>query len=195
MAGRKAYPVYQELAEVIRRSSVVHVDETGWRIGTLSAWLWVFTNQETTVYAIRDNRGSDVIVEILGKEFKGILVSDCFVAYNDKKLAAWSKQKCLVDLLKDLKGMEENKTGRAVHFAQQLIAVLQAALKLKTDKPNLDPVSFTVRAQDLETQLDALISEHRNLKDRDNLRFARRLRKHRPHLLRFLYVDGLGCHE
>ena len=192
LAG-KACPVYQELIEVIRRSIVVHADETGWRIGTLSAWLWVFTNQETTVYAIRDNRGSDVIVEILGKEFKGILVSDCFVAYNDKKLAAWLKQKCLAHLLKDLKGMEENKTGRAVHFAQQLIAVLQAALKLKTDKPDLDPVSFTVRAQDLETQLDALISEHRNLKDRDNLRFARRLRKHRPHLLRFLYVDGLDA--
>jgi hypothetical protein len=43
----------------------------------------------------------------------------------------------------------------------------------------------------LETQLDILISKRRNLKDRDNLRFARRLRKHRPHLLRFLYVDGL----
>ena len=41
-----ARPVYQELIEVIRRSSVVHADETGWRIGTLSAWLWVFTNQE-----------------------------------------------------------------------------------------------------------------------------------------------------
>jgi transposase len=192
LAG-KAYPVYQELVEALRRSSVVHADETGWRIGTLSAWLWVFTNQEVTVYAIRDNRGSDVVVEILGKEFKGILVSDCFVAYNDKKLAAWLKQKCLAHLLKDLKGMEERKTGRAVRFAQQLIVLLQAALKLKTDKPNLDQATFAVRAQDLETQLDALISQHRNLKDRDNLRFARRLRKHRPHLLRFLYVDGLDA--
>jgi transposase len=27
--------------------------------------------------------------------------------------------------------------------------------------------------------------------DRDNVRMAKRLRKHRPHLLRFLYVDGL----
>jgi transposase len=189
----KAYPVYQELVEAIRRSSVVHADETGWRIGTLSAWLWVFTNQEVTVYAIRDNRGSDVIIEILGKEFKGILVSDCFVAYNDKKLAAWLKQKCLAHLLKDLKGMEECKTGRPGRFAQQLIAVLQAALQLKTEKFTLDPVTFTVRAQNLETQLDALISQQRNLKDRDNLRFARRLRKHRPHLLRFLYVDGLDA--
>jgi len=191
--AEKAYPVYQELIEVVRRSSVVHADETGWRIGTLSAWLWVFTNQEATVYAIRENRSSDVVVEILGKEFKGILASDCFVAYDDKRLAAWVKQKCIAHLLKDLKGMEECKTGRAVRFAQQLISVLQAALKLKAEKPNQDQATFVQRARDLETQLDALISRQRNLKDRENVRFARRLRKHRPHLLRFLYVDGLDA--
>jgi transposase len=80
-----------------------------------------------------------------------------------------------------------------VRFAQQLTTVLRAALKLKAEKTNLDPVIFAQRAQALETQLDALISQRRQLKDRDNLRFARRLRKHRPHLLRFLYVDGLDA--
>jgi transposase len=186
-------PVYQKLIEVARCSNVVHADETGWRIGTLSAWLWVFTNQEITVYAIRDNRSSDVVVEVLGREFKGILASDCFVAYDDKRLAAWLKQKCLSHLLKDLKEMEESKTGRAVHFARDGTAVLRAALALKAEKSNLDPVTFALRAQALETQLDALISRQRNLKDRENVRFARRLRKHRPHLLRFLYVDGLDA--
>jgi transposase len=188
-----ARPVYQELIEVIRRSMVVHADETGWRIGILSAWLWVFANTEATVYAIRDNRSSDVVVEILGEKFKGILASDCFVAYDDKRLTDWLKQKCFSHLLKDLKGMEESKTGRAVRFAQQLTTLLRAALALKAQKPNLDPATFTQRAQTLETQLDSLISTHRHLKDRDNLRFARRLRKHRPHLLRFLYVDGLDA--
>jgi hypothetical protein len=96
-------------------------------------------------------------------------------------------------LLKDLKGMEESKTGRAVQYAQQLTVVFQAALKLKAEQLGLDPITFALRAQDLETQLDALISRQRNLKDRDNVRFARRLRKHRPHLLRFLYVDGLDA--
>jgi transposase len=188
-----ARPVYQDLIDVVRRSSVVHADETGWRIGILSAWLWVFANQEVTVYAIRDNRSSDVVVEILGKKFKGILASDCFVAYDDQRLKAWLKQKCLSHLLKDLKEMEESKTGRAVRFAQQLTAVLQTALKLKAEKPNLVPATFAQRTQALETQLDALISQRRQLKDRDNIRFARRLRKHRPHLLRFLYVDGLDA--
>jgi len=188
--GETARPVYEELIEAMAHSSVVHADETGWRIGTLSAWLWVFTNQEATVYAIRDNRSSDVVVEILGRQFKGILASDCFLAYDDKRLKDWLKQKCLSHLLKEMK---ESKTGRAVRFAQQLTAVLQAALKLKAEKPSLDLAIFAQRAQALETQLDALISRQRNLKDRENVRFARRLRKHRPHLLRFLYVDGLDA--
>ena len=191
--AKVARPVYEELIEVVRRSLVVHADETGWRIGTLPAWLWVFTNQEATVYVFRDNRSSDVVVEILGEKFKGILASDCFLAYDDKRLSDWLKQKCLSHLLKDLKGMEESKTGRAVRFAQQLTTLLRAALALKAEKANLDPANFTQRAQDLETQLDSLISRQRNLKDRDNVRFARRLRKHRPHLLRFLYVDDLDA--
>jgi hypothetical protein len=70
---------------------------------------------------------------------------------------------------------------------------LRAALALKKEKTNLDPVIFAQRAQALETQLDALISRQPNLKDRDNIRFAKRLRKHRPHLLHFLYVDGLDA--
>jgi transposase len=188
-----ARPVYEELIEVIRRSMVVHADETGWRIGILPAWLWVFTNQEATVYVIRDNRSSDVVIEILGEKFKGVLVSDCFVAYDDKRLTDWLKQKCFSHLLKDLNEMEESKTGRAVHFAQQLTTLLRAALALKAEKGCLDPAIFTQRAQALETQLDTLISKQRNLKDRDNVRFARRLRKHRPHLLRFLYVDDLDA--
>ena len=45
--ARTARPVYAELLEAIRKCSVVNADETGWRIGTLSAWLWVFTNSRS----------------------------------------------------------------------------------------------------------------------------------------------------
>jgi transposase len=189
--AKTARPVYQALIEAVRRCSVVHVDETGWRIGTLSAWLWVFTNQEVSVYAIRDNRSSDVVIDILGQEFQGILASDCFLAYDEKRLADWLKQKCVGHLLRELSEMKADKTGRAVHLAQDLTAVLQSALALKAEKPTLAPTAFSQHAQTLETRLDALIAPQRRLKDTDNLRFTKRLRKHRPHLLRFLYVDDL----
>ena len=189
--AKTAQPVYRDLIQVARRSLVVYADETGWRIGTLPGWLWVFTNQEVTVYAIRDNRSSDVVIEILGEKFKGILASDCFLAYDDKRLKDWLKQKCLSHLLLDLKEIEGSKTGRAAQFSRDGTTLLRAALVLKAEKPKLDPALFAQRAQTLETQLDALISRQRQLKDPDNLRFARRLRKQRLHLLRFLYVDGL----
>ncbi len=186
-----ARPVYEALLEMIRQCSVVHADETGWRIGTLAAWLWVFTNRDLTVYAIRDNRSSDVVVDILGREFKGILASDCFLAYDDKRLSTWLKQKCMSHLLKDLKEMQESKNGRALQFAHQMTTVLQEALELKKQKSSLDPFTFSQRTRDLEARLDALIAPKRRLSDRDNARFAKRLRKHRPHLLRFLYVNEL----
>jgi transposase len=191
--SKTASPVYEALLEMIRQCSVVHADETGWRIGTLAAWLWVFTNREATVYVIRANRSSDVVIDVLGQEFKGILASDCFLAYDEKRLSAWLKQKCVSHLLTDLKEMKESKSGRALQFARQMTSVLQEALALKRLKSSLDPFTFFQHARDLEYRLDALIAPQRRLSDCDNARFAKRLRKHRPHLLRFLYVNELDA--
>jgi len=191
--AQQARPVYIELIEALRACVVVHADETGWRIGVLSAWLWVFTNQQITVYAIENSRGHEVVVHILGKEFKGILVSDCFLAYDHHELAAWLKQKCLAHLLKNLKELTEIKTRGAIRFARDATAVLKQALTLKAARPSLDEASFSQQAAELEARLDALIDPQRQLTDPDNCRFAKRLRKHRQHILRFLYVDELDA--
>jgi hypothetical protein len=185
--------VYLELIEALRGCVAVHADETGWRIGTLSAWLWVFTQQHITVYTIADNRSHEVVLDILGREFKGILVGDCFRAYDHRTLADWLKQKCLGHLLKDLKELTETKTRGAVRFARGVTALLKEALALKAKKPSLDASTFAQRAADLEARLDALIDPQRRLSDPDNARFAKRLRRQRPHILRFLYVDGLDA--
>lgn len=189
--ARTARPVYEELLKAIRQCSVVNADETGWRIGTLSAWLWVFTHRDVTVYTIRANRSSDVVLDLLGTHFPGILTSDGHLAYDDGRLKEWLKQQCLSHLLRDLKDMNETKTGRAVHFARQATRLLQEALALKREKPTLTSRTFSHRARTLEARLDRLIASSRRFSDPDNARFAKRLRKHRPHLLRFLYVEDL----
>ena len=169
----QAQPLYQALLETLRTCAVVHGDETGWRIGALSAWLWVLTHQKLTVYTLDASRGHAVAFNILGKEFKGVWVSDCFLAYDHRALDKWLKQKCFSHLLKDLKKLTETKA----RFARDVKELLQAAMKLKTQK----------------ARLDELIDAKRKLTDPDNARFARRLRKQRPHILRFLYVDELDA--
>jgi len=191
--GGKGRPVYEELVEAISQSAVVHGDETGWRIGTLSAWLWVFTNSEMTVYTIAGGRGHEVVVNILGKEFKGVLVSDRFSAYDHKALAEGLKQKCLSHLLRNASEIEAKKKGAAVRFPRAVTALLREALMLKKEKPSLDPTIYLRRVHVLERRLDKLIDERRRFSDPDNKRFAKQLRKQRPHLLRFLYIDELDA--
>ncbi|MEW6406666.1 MAG: IS66 family transposase [Chloroflexota bacterium] len=187
----QAQPIYEGLVEALRACTVVHGDETGWRIGALSAWLWVFASQKLTVYTIATSRGHEVVLDILGKEFKGVLVSDCFLAYNHHELEDWLKQKCLSHLLKDLKELTETKVRGAVRFAREVKDLLQSALALKTQKEQLSTEQYAQQASALEARLDELIDAKRQLTDPDNARFAKRLRKHRQHILRFLYVDEL----
>jgi transposase len=191
--AEQARPVYKELMNVLRASSVVHVDETGWRIGTLSAWLWVFTNRDTTLYTIRSSRGHEVVVDILGAEFAGILNTDCFRAYDAKALADWLKQKCVGHLLRNLSEIQAEKTRGAVRFARDVTVLLRETLQLKAEKPHLPAQTFAEQAAALEERLDRLIDQRRRFTDPDNARFAKRLRKHRNHLLRFLYVDELDA--
>jgi len=189
--AEKAKPVYEELVAAIRSAAAVYADETGWRIGVLSAWLWVFTSQKVTVYTISPRRSHEVVVEVLGKQFAGVLVSDCFLAYDHKGLREWLKQKCFAHFLRELAKLEGEKTKGAVRFPRALAQVLREALALREEKGKLDEASFKVRLQEVERKLDALIAERRRFSDPDNARFAKRLRKQRPHLLRFLEMEGV----
>jgi hypothetical protein len=70
---RLAMPSYDRLVEAARHSAVQHVDETGGKIGGRSAWLWVFADEHATLYRIRKSRGHEVVVEVLGEDYQGVL--------------------------------------------------------------------------------------------------------------------------
>ena len=145
------------------------------------------------MYTIRRSRGHEVVLDILGTEFAGILNTDCFLAYDANALADWLKQKCVGHLLRNLSEIEASKTRGAVRFARNVTQLLQDALRLKAGKGDLPPTAFVEQSAALEERLDTLCHERRRFTDPDNARFAKRLRKHREHLLRFLYVDELDA--
>jgi transposase len=65
-----------------RRGAVVTPDETGWRVGGRSAWLWTVTDPRTTIYAIERGRGADVIRSLLGDGYAGVVVRDGWAPYR-----------------------------------------------------------------------------------------------------------------
>ncbi len=180
----KAESTYDLIIQQARNSAVIHADETGWNIGGKSAWLWVFTNYELTVYAIRYSRAHGVIEEILGVKFDGVLVSDFFSAYNPIDCA---KAKCMAHLLNTLSEMEKNKKGIGARFARIACQIIRDAIELKRKKTTISQAAYQKKVQQIENRLDLLLQGHYT--DPDNRRLANRMRKHRQSLFTFLYED------
>ena len=183
-----ARPGYDRPVEAARKSAVQHVDETGWKIGGRSAWLWVFADGHATLYRIRPSRAHDVVVEVLGEDFGGVLASDCFLAYDPLPFA---KQKCLAHLLKTCGEIERSKTRGAVRFCRRVAALLRKAMALKRRRGTIGDRGYAVLRGKVHAELDRLLAGVYT--DPDNARLARRLRKQREHLLRFLDRDGVDA--
>ena len=81
--ARDAAPLYGLLCDQVRSSSLVVPDETGWRVGAVRHWLWVFTTPETTVYAICPGRSFHDATSVLGPDFDG-----CWCATGGWSIAA-----------------------------------------------------------------------------------------------------------
>ena len=103
--ARDAAPTYAALWRQVRESDVVTPDETGWRVGALRHWLWVFATPATTVYAILPGRGFDDAVTVLGDDFDGVLVRDGWVVYRCFDTAR--HQSCLAHLLRRCREIQE----------------------------------------------------------------------------------------
>ena len=187
--GQRFAPTYTDLQKQMRQSAVAHGDETGWRIGGHSAWLWVLANDQISLYVIDAHRDHTVVERLLGQQYQGVLVSDCFRAYDP---LPYKKSKCAGHLLNRCKKViEESANLSASRFATQVAIILRNAIKLKERKPTMNAHGYRVACGRLEAALNRLL-DHR-YRQADIVRFAKLLRKQRPHLFTFLYVDAVDA--
>jgi transposase len=184
--AQRLEPTYLALILAIRQREVVYADETGWKIGGHNAWVWVFTESEITVYVIDLSRGHEVVEEVVGQAFSGILVSDCFLAYDP---LGYEQQKCLAHLLRSCRQIEALKSRGAVRFSRQVSRLLRAAIKLKERREQMSLHGYQIACGRLEVALDRLLEAR--LTDPDNVRLAQRLKKHRHQLFTFLYEEAV----
>src|SRR5262245_28694007 len=131
---RLSHPSYRRRIEAARRSPVQHADETGWKIGGHPAWLWGFADRHATIYLIRRSRGHEVAEEVLGDDYRGVLVSDCFPAYDP---LPYLKSKCAAHLLRRCSEMARSKVRGAVRFPPRVATLARRALGLKRRRGRL----------------------------------------------------------
>jgi transposase len=89
----------------VQAQGAVHQDETGWKEGTKKAWLWVAATPLVTVFMVDLTRSADVAKRMLGMNFKGVLNSDRWSAYN--WLNNRQRQLCWSHLQRDFQAFVE----------------------------------------------------------------------------------------
>jgi hypothetical protein len=174
----KTQPAFDQLITELRRQSGVWADETSWWVGRPGWWLWTFTSPDLTVYHVDRSRGRDVVLDMLGPDFTGVLTSDCLASYE--KLP-YKMHKCYAHHLKAIAQAQEDQPS---DYLRQLRALLHAAIYLQAHRADLPPPEWPQRRQHLEDRADELLL--RTTPPAGAAKVAERIRKRRHWLFTFL---------
>ena len=191
----------ERLLEAARSAEVQHVDETSWWVARPELgeperqpkgeeslwWLWVFADEDQTVFRVDPRRDREVVHRTLDPEFEGVLVSDCLATYDE---ATPVQQKCYAHHLKAIstaQGDYDAKAGEPSSYLSAVRGLLLGAKALKRAKPDLPTSQVEEHREALESEADRLLKPGRadSLTEIED-KVRRRLKKQRDHLFVFL---------
>lgn len=181
--------IYIGLGEHLRNQTVIHGDETGWKMDGERWQLWCFCNKDIAYFHGDKSRGRSVIKGILGTGFKGLVHCDFYAAYNYLE----NLQRCLIHLQRDIK-----KELIVAPMDKRLVAVDRGLKNLITEgvkiqKEELSVENKKIKIAVLESQLDKLA--HMKARRKVTKKFIKRLRIHKDSILKFIEYPEAEYHN
>ncbi len=89
-----AEPLSEDIANKLGSSDgAVHADETYWTLNGERAYYWLHATMQYVHFQFDTSRAGEVSRNVLGSDFTGTLVTDCYSAYHAHEAGA--KQTCL----------------------------------------------------------------------------------------------------
>src|SRR3989344_5341999 len=129
----KATPAYENVKKKIRRATHLHIDETKIKIQGKTHWLWIFRSRDNVFFVIREERNRNVLDEILGHHYNGIIICDGLSAYEEYTRYL---QRCWAHILRETKEMAEKyEDAKPMHnWMKDLFAMVKSASVKDTPK-------------------------------------------------------------
>lgn len=142
---------YEQIIRRIREADVVYGDETEIKVNGVTYHLWTFVTEYDVVFIIRKSRGSDVIEEILGKNYRGTICCDGWTAY---KTYSNNLQRCWAHLLREFEEISF-KYPEAKGFYDTIKAIFKQIKKIRDKAP---PIEVREKWREkLKTKLEQLV--------------------------------------
>ena len=177
---------YDALIKSLCTGRLLHADETKISVQGRDGFVWVFASMEEVAYVYTETREGDLLQAMLN-DFKGVLVSDFYAAYDAIQCP---QQKCLIHLIRDL-----NDDVLKHPYDEELKRLsLAFAVLLKPMVETID--RYGLKRRFLRKHLSAVDKFYRQISDRTPqseiaTKLKDRLEKNRDKLFTFLSFDGV----
>jgi transposase len=182
---------YQHLLTLLPEQERLNVDETGHKEYKQRMWTWCFRASLFTLFKIDASRGSEVLLEVLGREFHGVLGCDYFSAYR-KYMGECSVQLqfCLAHLLRDVRFLTEHPHSRTRAYGERVLEALRELFRVIHRRGECTGNAFRVALEDAGDELWAQ-AVYRVPASKEARNLAKRFRKHGEAYLRFITTPGI----
>lgn len=182
---------YQALLEDLAAQRVLNTDETGHRENGEQWWTWCFRASLYTVFKIDPTRSGDVLLEVLGAEFNGVLGCDYFSAYRRyMRECNIIVQFCLAHLIRDVKYLTTLPDARDREYGERLREALRQLFGIIHRRGTLPDWAFEVRLGEARREvLRQALAEVPATRASQNI--AERFRKHGEAYFTFVTTPGV----
>lgn len=133
-------PQLAALKAEIRASPALQADETGWREDGINGYIWSVCTPTIRYYEYHHSRGGEVVKQLIGEDYGGVLGSDFYGGYN---IHEGLHQRCWVHFLRDVHDLKEKypHDEPLLTWAASVKAVYEQAVTWAEQgpDPNLSP--------------------------------------------------------
>ena len=134
---------YQELLGDLPGQARLNVDETGHKQNGQRQWTWCFRAGLYTLFKIDPTRSADVLIDVLGAEFDGVLGCDYFSAYRRyQREFGVLLQFCLAHLIRDVKFLTTLPDARDRAYGERLREALRQLFAVIHRREGLPAAAF-----------------------------------------------------
>jgi transposase len=183
----------------IRASPAIQADETGWREDGLNGYIWAVSTPSIRYYEYHHSRGGEVVKELIGEDFGGVLGSDFYAGYN---IHQGLHQRCWVHFLRDVHELKEKHPHDEplLRWAKSLKAIYDEAVTWVADgpDPNTSPrqqsLARVAQQHAFEQRLWQLCAPYVN-SCTPMQTLCKRVEKFLPELFVFVAIPGVPAHN
>jgi len=181
---------YEQLRRALPEEPQLGIDETGHKDEGQRHWTWCFRARSFILFLIASSRSSEVLEQVLGAAFDGVINCDYFSAY--RKFMNGSSaimQFCLAHLIRDVKFLAEQNDKVTRNWAERMLKGFEELFGLIHRREQLGEGRFQTQ---LERCRDKLVGQFKSAPDRPGVRDLRqRFKLHAKQFFTFVTTPGI----